>query len=344
MTTPTEETPSVASPLVSVAMITYNHESYIAEAIESVVQQRTTFAFELIVGEDCSTDDTRRIVLEYQRRHPQSIHVITSETNVGLVKNLYRTEKACKGKYIAYCEGDDYWQRLDKLQKQVDYLESHPDCVLVYGEYDQHYMATGRIVHSIIKYCNHRQPADPNISAILFDPMCHVRTCSVCLRRDVLHRVIDADLEVYQSGRFLMGDTCRWAEVSQFGAVAYLEESLATRRVLVESVSHSQDVKKVLRFAKSGLEMMLHLMAKHGLSEAKEREFRRRWCKCSLKLAFYERDGALAREVRGQMQKLSVINRLRFWGSRSRWLNAFLVPIARVCSKIRRRHSPQTPE
>lgn len=332
----------VTVPLVSVAMITYNHEDYIRDAIESVLKQETDFPFELVVGEDCSTDDTRRILLEYQRQHPEQLRVVTSERNVGLVKNLYRTEKACEGKYIAYCEGDDYWQRTDKLQKQVDYLEAHPECVMLYGEYDRHYMATSRIIQSVNKHHDRPQPPNPDISTILFDPLCHIMTCAVCLRRDVLHRVIDADPELYQSGRFLMGDTCRWAEVSRFGVVTYLEESLATRRVLVESVSHSQDVKKVLRFTKSGLEMMLHLITKHGLSAAQQLEFRRRWCECSLRLAFYERDGALARQVREHMPRLTVTNRLRFWGAQNRWLNTLLVPGARLCSSFKRLLRPRT--
>ena len=91
-------------PLVSVHMITYNHAPYIVKAIEGVIQQKTNFPFELVIGEDCSTDGTREIVFEYRKKYPDIIRVITSEQNVGAIKNGYRTEKACRGKYIAYCE------------------------------------------------------------------------------------------------------------------------------------------------------------------------------------------------------------------------------------------------
>jgi len=114
-------------PLVSVTTITYNHASYIRLCIEGILMQRTTFPFELVIGEDCSTDGTREIVLDYAQKYPEIIRVITTESNVGGQKNLNRTILACQGKYIAICEGDDYWTDPDKLQKQVDFLENHPD-------------------------------------------------------------------------------------------------------------------------------------------------------------------------------------------------------------------------
>lgn len=119
------------NPLVSVHMITYNHEPYIAQAIEGVLRQETNFPIELVIGEDCSTDRTREIVMEYQKRHPDIIRVITSDQNVGMHKNNKRTIKACRGKYLTFCEGDDYWHHTKKLQMQVDYLEAHPEVVLV---------------------------------------------------------------------------------------------------------------------------------------------------------------------------------------------------------------------
>ena len=116
------------TPLVSVNMATYNHEPYIAQAIEGVLLQETDFPIELIIGEDCSTDRTRDIVLEYQKKHPDLIRIITSDKNVGGRKNSFRSHLASRGKYVAYCEGDDYWHHARKLQKQVDALEANPDC------------------------------------------------------------------------------------------------------------------------------------------------------------------------------------------------------------------------
>ncbi len=126
--------PAVLSktPLVSIKMITYNHEQYIAQAIEGVLLQETEFPIELVIGEDCSTDRTREIILEYQKQHPDVIRVITSEHNVGMKRNNWRTIGACRGAYMAFCEGDDYWTDRNKLQKQVEWLEANRDCSAVF--------------------------------------------------------------------------------------------------------------------------------------------------------------------------------------------------------------------
>ena len=110
-------------PLLSVCMTTYNHERYIAQAIESVLGQRTTFAVEVVVGEDCSTDSTLRICREYESRYPDRVRVITSESNVGMHENYRRTIEACRGRYIAMLDGDDWFSDMDKLQIQVEELE-----------------------------------------------------------------------------------------------------------------------------------------------------------------------------------------------------------------------------
>lgn len=113
---------------LSILTATYNHEKYIAQAIESVLMQETSFDYELVIGEDCSTDRTREIVIDYQKRFPDKIRLVLSEVNIGGV--LIKTLEACKGEYVAIVEGDDYWTSPHKLQRQVDFLDSHPECAL----------------------------------------------------------------------------------------------------------------------------------------------------------------------------------------------------------------------
>lgn len=119
---------------VSVCMITYNHEAYIAQAIEGVLMQETDFAVELVIGEDCSTDNTRAIVRDYGARHPERIRLLLPERNQGAHANFRATYEACRGQYIALCEGDDYWTDPHKLQKQVEFLEAHPECALCFHD------------------------------------------------------------------------------------------------------------------------------------------------------------------------------------------------------------------
>lgn len=111
---------------VNICLITYNHENYIAEAIESILKQVVNFRIRIVIGEDCSTDRTRAICAEYAAKYPDIIYLPTAEGNIGMMKNFLRALKACEGKYIAFLEGDDYWTDPHKLQKQVDFLEQNP--------------------------------------------------------------------------------------------------------------------------------------------------------------------------------------------------------------------------
>ena len=119
-----------ASPLVSVRILTYNHERWLAQAIESVLMQECDFAFELVLAEDCSTDGTRGICMDYQQRFPHIIRVLHSAANVGIERNSLRANVRLRGTYVCPFEGDDYWLDARKLQKQVDLLRKHPDASL----------------------------------------------------------------------------------------------------------------------------------------------------------------------------------------------------------------------
>jgi glycosyltransferase involved in cell wall biosynthesis len=104
--------------------MTYNHEDYISQAIESALMQKTTFDFEIIIGEDISSDNTRKICRDYANAYPAKIRLLNDKVNFGMVPNFVRTLKQCKGRYIALLEGDDYWIDPLKLQKQMDILEN----------------------------------------------------------------------------------------------------------------------------------------------------------------------------------------------------------------------------
>ena len=114
-------------PLVSVVMMTRNHESFIIQAVESVVGQQCDFPIELLIGEDYSSDGTRDICKLLQEKYPNLIRLIVSSENVGITKNFLRLVCRSKGSYIALLEGDDYWVVSDKLKKQVEMMEANPD-------------------------------------------------------------------------------------------------------------------------------------------------------------------------------------------------------------------------
>ncbi|MBW3128256.1 glycosyltransferase family 2 protein [Hymenobacter profundi] len=119
-------------PLVSVRVITYNHGRFLRECLDGIMAQETSFPFEVVIGEDCSTDNTRQICQEFQARYPDTIRLLLHAQNVGAQANARLAREACAGKYIAFCEGDDYWTDPTKLQQQVDFLEANPAYVLCF--------------------------------------------------------------------------------------------------------------------------------------------------------------------------------------------------------------------
>lgn len=119
-------------PLLSVCLITYNHVSFINQAIEGVLMQKVNFEFDLIIADDYSTDGTREILLNYKKKYPNLIKLILQKNNIGPQQNWIDLIKFSDAKYIAYFEGDDYWTNKYKLQRQVDFLEKNIDFVICY--------------------------------------------------------------------------------------------------------------------------------------------------------------------------------------------------------------------
>lgn len=120
------------SPKVSVFLMVYNHEHYLRTCLDSIINQSVDFNVVINIGEDCSNDNSRAILKEYQYQYPGKFKLLLHEHNVGAMANQMSILKSCDGEYIAMCEGDDYWTDPEKLRKQVDYLEVNQDCNLVY--------------------------------------------------------------------------------------------------------------------------------------------------------------------------------------------------------------------
>lgn len=117
---------------VSIAVITYNMQGYLKQLLDSILMQKTNFKYEIVVDDDHSPDNSREILLDYQRRYPEIFVLSLRDSNVGGSKNMYGVLRQCRGKYIAILEGDDWWECEDKLQYQYDFMESHPGYIGMY--------------------------------------------------------------------------------------------------------------------------------------------------------------------------------------------------------------------
>lgn len=163
---------------LSICCITYNQEKYIGQTLEGMLFQQTDFDVEIIIGEDHSTDDTKKIIQEYQQKYPGKIRLMPHETNLGVRKNFAQTLLAATGEYVAICEGDDYWTDPLKLQKQVDYLDAHPKTDLCFHNCAIRNEDTGAEAPSN----KAGQPVLTNVYDLIND--WYIMTCSMVYRKN----------------------------------------------------------------------------------------------------------------------------------------------------------------
>jgi len=216
---------------VSVVMITYNHESYITQAIESILMQETNFDYEIVIGEDCSTDRTRDIVKSFVAKYPDKILGLYPEKNLGMNRNFIQTYQACRGEYFAILEGDDYWLDSKKLQKQVDFLDTHPDFPICFHNA---MIAYEDKVNANHPYCSKTQPEILSIENLLMENF--IPTCST-LWRGGLILIKELPDWFYQIKQV---DWPMHIFHAEHGKIGYINEIMAVYRVHNQSNWSSQ--------------------------------------------------------------------------------------------------------
>jgi glycosyltransferase involved in cell wall biosynthesis len=211
------------NPVVSICCVTYNHARFIGEALDGFLMQRTAFPLEIIIHDDCSTDGTADIIREYRDRHPDLINAIfQTENQFAKGTKIYPTYvwPKARGKYIAMCEGDDYWIDPLKLQKQVDFLEAHPECSLCYHNVERFFQDNTREPDLLV-------PTD--------------RKAHLSIKDIVLQNPIPTPSVMYRNGLLgefpawyydlPMGDWPLWVLLAQHGQAGYINETMAAYRV-----------------------------------------------------------------------------------------------------------------
>ena len=232
-------------PLVSVVCITYNHEPYIRDAIEGFLRQETDFPFEIIIHDDASTDKTADIVREYEARYPRLIKGIYQKENQhskGKKASAIALLEA-RGKYIAYCEGDDFWIDPLKLQKQANFLEEHPDYGLVFTDTNRYYENTGHTIESYDKTLKRKIPTGDVLDMLLNGRNPYV-TCSSFFRSCY----IDEYVHIIQKLKARMGDKILWLIIAGKSKVGYIEDCTSVYRVRNNSASKFDTLEEHMQF------------------------------------------------------------------------------------------------
>lgn len=207
---------------ISVIVTTYNHEKYISQCLESIIEQKGDFSMEIIVGDDCSTDNTRAIAQEFQDKYPGLVSLLPPEPNLGITKNLKRCLDACSGEYIAICEGDDYWTDEYKLQKQKNFLVSHQDYAMCFS--------------AIMIYYEHRNRYEPHHGQLLFDKNTlkpedlieqnHIGNFSCCMYRTTIIRLLPPTIYDIFTVDWMFNIAC-----SRLGKVGFIRDWMSVYRI-----------------------------------------------------------------------------------------------------------------
>jgi glycosyltransferase involved in cell wall biosynthesis len=209
---------------ISVIITVYNHERYIAQCLESVLKQKGDFQVEVIVGDDCSTDNTQQIIGEFQKRYPKIVSILSTEKNLGITKNLKRCLAACSGEYIAICEGDDYWTDENKLQKQKDFLDIRKDCSMCFSAILLHYEEKDIFVHHHAQSLLQR---DAITMEDLIENNC-IGNFSCCMyRTDVVRKLPQGIYDLnFNTDDWIFNMAC-----SQFGKIGFIQEKMSVYRI-----------------------------------------------------------------------------------------------------------------
>ena len=331
-------------PVVSVITLTYNHAPWITAAIEGVLNQQVDFPIELIVAEDCSTDGTREIVFDFQQRYPDVVRIVTSDMNVGGHSNGLRAHGHCRGEFVAYCEGDDYWNDTSMLKKQIGFLLEHPDYGMVHTHANLYKASTGKLKRDALQVP--RNLRDDQAYYDILSRRREIVTSSVCVRKSVLDEVFDRNPEC-SSARFLMGDTQRWLELSRLAKVKCFHDPMVTHGRLEESYTNSKDKSKVLAFTLSIRDLQYHYLHKYECPADISHQVRQRMSLSVLERSFDACDRKWAQDAWSDLRSLGKRIPMRayfmFWGSKSQLLQRMMRPLVlaedfarRALQKVRR--------
>lgn len=307
-------------PLVSVCVATYNQQDYIGQCLDGILMQQTDFPFEIIVGEDESPDNTREICKRYAEEHPDKIrlflrdrkesHFTKADGTTSRYNGLWN-RMSCRGKYMAFCEGDDYWTDPKKLQMEVDIMENNPEVGLVHTDFD---LSEGNVGHS-------KWPAEPICATeMLLNATAHIGAATMMYRRDVF----DKTPKLYNGQNFKMGDLPLQIEMSRECKFQYINKKTAIYRILQNSASHNSDIEKEIAFYKSARECRMFYAKQYDI---KINEDEAKFYLYVMKSVYGRKDKALARKYLKEAKEnkaLSAATYLFYLSTMSRFVELFL--------------------
>lgn len=227
---------------LSVLMLAYNHEQFISQALDSVLMQEVNFEYEIIIGEDCSNDATRTILMHYAKNNPKRIKALLRSKNIGMHANFADTLRACSGEYIAILEADDYWTDRQKLQKQVDLMDSDHTVSECFHKVSTIYHNSDTLPHIFPSNLQHTSYELKDVISDFFIP-----TLSVVFRRNTIPLLPERFYEMSNPDWFIH------ILCAEKGRIAFIDETMGAYRVhgggIWSSNKRSQILEKTIKSA-----------------------------------------------------------------------------------------------
>jgi glycosyltransferase involved in cell wall biosynthesis len=227
-------------------ILAYNHERFVRQAVEGALMQQCSYPFEIVVCDDCSTDNTREVCLNLQKEYPGKIRLLLNERNKGVINNYFDVMRQCRGKYIADCAADDYWTDPLKLQKQADILEQREDVVLVFSDWKDLFEKTGKIMDRtnsprlrFKKKIMDITDIPAFLNSVGNTSMLNINMC--CFRREAALAVFEEYNRLFDAGKYPCEDCQLLCLLLCRGLFYYIDEELGVYRNDNASASRAEN-------------------------------------------------------------------------------------------------------
>lgn len=261
-------TPSQYKNLISVIVLTYNEEKTIARTLDSILCQKCHVPFEIVLGDDCSTDNTRKICEEYAKRFPNIIQLMEKAPNKGVIDNYFDCLLACQGKYIADCAGDDFWVDPLKLEKEVTILENNPDVTLVHTDWMYYDEETKATTHQKIKTFKNKITAGKcMIESIVTQTNGYViHLCSALYRTEIMRKAYMENTYLFRNKDFGCEDLQICFIMAYMGKIAYIPDITLYYSYGRTSASNLNNDKKQFFFTRKVTNLSYYLCKKYDIN------------------------------------------------------------------------------
>lgn len=263
----------MSTPIISVIVITYNQENTIKRTLDSILNQELSESFEIIIGDDCSSDKTPFICDEYKAKYPDIITVIHNKKNKGLRDNYYDCILEAKGEYIADCAGDDFWIDSQKLQKQLNIMRSNSNVSLVHTGWQFYDSNTQKFIIPDKNNSNNKfkvpiiEKGGLILPILLREEPVIIHLCTSLYRKDIFLHELQTDEYLFRNKEFTCEDIQIEIIMSAHGEIAYIPDITLAYQIGVPSASSEESFLKTFKFYFGTLKLNRYIQLKYNLSD-----------------------------------------------------------------------------